>query len=126
MRARAIPLLLALALPAGAPADSVPASGPSRLDAACAHVKTAVAAHDGLAETGPAGMGWFCDFAQTGSELDDHWYLIALRSNRTCEGDCSNLMGWYAVHRENGEVREFDIGEFAIGPGVAAPDGVVR
>lgn len=126
MKTHKFSLPLAFALSASFSALAAPPSGSSRLDAACGQLKKVIAAHDGLVETGPAGVGWFCDFAQTGSELDDEWYVIALRSNRTCEGICSNLMGWYAVHRESGEVHEFDISEFAVGARLLVPVGAVR
>lgn len=100
-------------------------SGSSRLDSTCGQLKKVIAAHDGLPESGPTGMGWFCDFAQTGSKLDDEWYVVALRSDRTCEDDCSNLMGWYAIHQESGEVHEFDMSEFAVGARISAPFGAV-
>ena len=123
MKPRISRLLLGLALFASAPAYAEPQPGSSRLDSACGQLTKVIAAHDGLAETGPAGMGWFCDFAQTGGKLDDEWYVVALRSNRTCEGICSNLMGWYAVHRESGEVHEFDVNEFVVGSRISAPTG---
>lgn len=126
MKTHKFSLLLAFALSAPLSALAAPPSGSSRQDASCGHLKKVIAAHDGLAEAGPAGLGWFCDFAQTGSELDDEWYVIALRSNRTCEGICRNLMGRYAVHRESGEVHEFDINEFTVGARLSVPVGTVQ
>ena len=63
-------------------------------------------------------MGWFCDFSPFGDPRDDKWFLIALRSNRKCDGVCSTLMGWFAVDRRTGAIHSFDMAEFEIGPPV--------
>ena len=48
---------------------------------------------------------------------DPKWHVIGLRSPRKCEGwwECSNLAGWFAVSRETGHVRYWDMGEGAVG-----------
>ncbi len=71
---------------------------------------------DGLPETGPVGMGWYCDFA---TYDDERWYLIALRSNRKCDGICSNLMGWYAVRRSTGAIHDWDMAAYKVGSTLA-------
>jgi hypothetical protein len=79
---------------------------------ACSLLKKRIAKLENLAESGPAGLGWFCDF----STLDDNqWYVIALRSNRHCDGICSDLMGWYAVNRASGSVHQYDVAELRVG-----------
>jgi len=84
-------------------------------DEACVVVKKHVAIEASLPETGPPGMGWFCDFSGFRDSRDERWFLIALRSNRPCDGICSNLMGWYAVERTTGSLHDFDMGENEIG-----------
>jgi hypothetical protein len=78
----------------------------------CSLLKKAVARLDSLPATGPAGAGWFCDFS---SLSGNRWFVVALRSNRACGGDCSNLMGWYAINRRNGEIHSYDIVKLRVG-----------
>ena len=97
---------LAQPLVAGSPSDSV------RTEAqACSVVQKRVAAVSGLPAVGPKGMGWFCDH----SDLQKDWFVLALRSNRKCEGICSNLMGWYAVSKATGKVHEFIVADMQVG-----------
>lgn len=84
-------------------------------DAACAIVRKHAAKEASLPETGPVGIGWFCEFVGFDDRRDETWFLIALRSNRQCDGICSNLMGWYAVKRANAALHEFDMGKSEIG-----------
>ena len=91
---------------AGAPTDSV------RTEAqACSVVQKLVATASGLPPTGPKGMGWFCDHL----DPQDKWFVLALRSNRKCEGICSNLMGWYAVNKASGKVHEYNVANLEVG-----------
>src|SRR5918995_3254046 len=48
---------------------------------------------------------------------DPEWHVIGLRSHRKCEGwwECSNLAAWFAVSRETGHVRYWDVPEDAVG-----------
>lgn len=92
-----------------------PSSTPIDQDSACILLKKRISQLDSLPETGPVGMGWFCDFANFQDKRDEQWFLIALRSNRVCDGICSNLMGWYAVDRHNGSIHDADMGKFAVG-----------
>lgn len=78
----------------------------------CASLKKTVARIKSLPETGPPGAGWFCDFS---SLSGNRWYVVALRSNRSCGGDCSNLLGWYAISRRNGEIHSYDIVKLRVG-----------
>jgi hypothetical protein len=83
--------------------------------ASCSLLKGKVARMDSLPATGPPGAGWFCDFSGFSG---NRWFVVALRSNRACGGDCSNLMGWYAVNRRNGEIHTYDIAKLRVGPGL--------
>jgi hypothetical protein len=86
----------------------VPMAGVAReaLDAgaACRLLQKTIAKRDGLPESGPPGMGWFCDITPS---KDPTLYVIALRSAR--QQPYSNLMGWYAVARASGSVYRWDI-----------------
>jgi hypothetical protein len=79
---------------------------------ACTLLEKRIAKLDNLPDSGPVGIGWFCDFSTLG---DDQWYVIALRSNRRCESICSNLMGWYAVSRRSGSVHTYDMAGLKVG-----------
>jgi hypothetical protein len=85
-----------------------------RLDktSSCSLLKRKVARLDSLPETGPPGAGWFCDFSTLSG---NRWFVVALRSNRSCNGDCSNLMGWYAINRRSGEIHSYDIAKLRVG-----------
>ena len=78
----------------------------------CSLLKKTVARLDSLPVTGPPGAGWFCDFS---SLSGSRWFVVALRSNRACGGDCSNLIGWYAISRRNGEIHSYDIAKLRVG-----------
>jgi hypothetical protein len=86
-------------------------------EAACLRLKKVVAKLDGISESGPVGLGWFCDFSTAQS---DTTYIIALRSNRKCDGTCSNLMGWYAVDWADGYVYDFDVVNMKVGASLGA------
>jgi hypothetical protein len=81
-------------------------------EVACARLQARVAKISGIPSSGPKGLGWYCDFADS-ARID--WFVIALRSGRRCEGICSNLMGWYAVQKTTGSINEYDVGEMTIG-----------
>jgi hypothetical protein len=81
----------------------VPASAELLPDAACAIVKKTVAQRGGLPETGPPGIGWFCDITPA---KDARLFLVALRSGRPTP--YTNLMGWYAVDRVTGAIYRWD------------------
>ncbi len=71
---------------------------------ACRALQKAVSDRDNLPETGPPGVGWFCDFAPS---KDPGLYVIALRSGKPLP--YTNLMGWYAVTRANGAIARWDV-----------------
>lgn len=99
--------ILAQSACAASPTDSVKTK-----KQACKAVQKRVAAESGLSLTGPKGMGWFCDH----TDNDGKWFVLGLRSNRKCEGICSNLMGWYAVNKVTGKVHEYNVTEMEVGP----------
>jgi hypothetical protein len=86
---------------------------------ACARLKTAVARLSRVPESGPVGLAWFCDFSTIAADTS---YVIALRSNRKCDGICSNLMGWYAVDWTNGSVHDFDTAAMKVGRRLNRPN----
>lgn len=78
----------------------------------CSLLKKTVARLDSLPASGPPGAGWFCDFSKLSG---NRWFVVALRSNRACGEDCSNLIGWYAINRHNGEIHSYDIAKLRVG-----------
>ena|ERR1700734_3902095 len=80
--------------------------------AACARLQARVAQISGLPVSGPVGLGWYCEFANS---TDIGWFVIALRSGRHCDGICSNLMGWYSVKKSSGNVHEYNVADMSIG-----------
>ena len=90
--------------------------------AACKLLQKRKAKEHSMPESGPVGMGWFCDFGSFGDPRDSQWFLIALRSNRVCDGICSNLMGWFAINRGLGTIHSFDVGEQEVGPPIKYRD----
>jgi hypothetical protein len=105
-----VPLAFLLCLSALNP--TAVAAGPLSKTTSCSLLKKKVARLQGLPETGPEGSGWFCDFSRLSGS---RWFVVALRSNRACNGDCSNLMGWYAVSRRNGEIHSYDVANLRVG-----------
>jgi hypothetical protein len=82
------------------------AAAPLLPDGACAVVRKAVARRDHLPETGPAGLGWFCDITPA---KDSRLFIIALRTSRPTPYD--NLVGWYAVDRASGALFNWNVKE---------------
>ena len=81
--------------------------------AACNVVKTRVAAVRGF----PTSSVAYCDvIPPDGSPAG--LYVLALHSNRRCDGICSTTMGWFAVQRATGRVFEWDVAEDRLGPPV--------
>jgi len=114
---RKVPTLLGIAALL-APLGSLTASPPLTQQDACAVLKKRISKADGIPVSGPIGMGWYCDFS---SLTDQRWYVVGLRSNRHCDGPCSNLMGWYAVNRATGAVYLYDVAELRVGARLKAP-----
>ena len=106
------PFALLLCITAMAPCHAESPAGILSQQDACSVLKKRIAKLENLPEGGPAEGGWFCDFS---TSRDNQWYVIALRSNRHCEGICSNLMGWYAVNRSSGSVHQYDVAELRVG-----------
>lgn len=101
---------------------AAPQVKPMDQGSACALLKKREAKAASIPETGPVGLGWFCDFHAFEDSRDHRWFLIALRSNRQCDGPCSNLMGWFAIDRHNGTIHSFNMAEYAVGPAIKFPD----
>ncbi len=80
------------------------AAAPMLPDAACTIVRKAVAKRDNLPESGPPGLGWFCDITPA---KDARLFVVALRTNRPTPYD--NLVGWYAVDRASGVLFKWDV-----------------
>ena len=80
--------------------------------AACTALKKTISKQASHPESGPVGMGWFCD---TSTQSNEQWFVIALRSNRECEGISSNLMGWYAVDRRSGAIHDYNAADMEVG-----------
>jgi len=80
-------------------------------DRACTRLKWVISKLERIPESGPVGLGWYCEFATPVGTS----YVIALPSNRKCDGICSDLMGWYAVDWRNGAVHDFDVANMEVG-----------
>lgn len=63
----------------------------------------------------PASRIASCDHLVAASNPPGY-YVLALHSDRQCEGICSTHLGWYAVQRSNGEVFDWDVAESRLGP----------
>jgi hypothetical protein len=62
---------------------------------------------------GPAS-GWTCesgDIRPDGGEYHPAYYIMRLNSDLKCSYPCSNLLGWYAVRKSTGQVRNWDIAQ---------------
>jgi hypothetical protein len=93
-------------------------AGPVRTErSACEAVKARVV--DALLY--PRSRIAFCDVIPRASSPRGY-YVLALHSNRQCDGICSTNMGWFAVQRSTGRVFHWDVGEDRLGlpvlPGV--------
>jgi hypothetical protein len=101
-------LLAAGLLPWAAPLD---AAAPVRsAKAACERVKARVSAVKHF----PRSIVAFCDPVGA-ADSPTHFYVLALHSNRHCEGICSTNMGWFAVEKKTGRVFEWDVAEMKLG-----------
>jgi hypothetical protein len=78
--------------------------------AACDRVKTRIAAIRHF----PVSAVAFCDTIGA-ADSPKGFYILALHSNRHCEGICSTNMGWFAVHKRTGRVFEWDTAEMRLG-----------
>lgn len=104
-------LLVASGLPP-APANAEPVQTRS---AACIRVKARFAELNHV----PISTIAFCDI-MAAADSPRGYYVLALHSNRVCDGICSTNMGWFAVHRATGRVFEWDVAEDRLGPPIRA------
>ena len=72
--------------------------------AACSLLQKTIAKRMGLPDSGPPEAGWFCEF---GPSTDPTLYVIALKASRPLPA--GNLVGWYAVARASGVIRQWDV-----------------
>ena len=87
---------------------------------ACLLLKKRMGTHYGVPPTA-LNKTWFCDITQDDDNSHPHWWVIGLRSFRQCDGICSNLVGWFSVNRITGEVREWDVANYAVGAPIGKP-----
>ncbi len=52
----------------------------------------------------------FCDPSISADNPPDY-FVLALHSNRRCDGICSTNLGWFAVRKSTGEVFDWDVAE---------------
>jgi hypothetical protein len=111
----AITLLLAVgALPWTSPSDRHPVN---RAEDACTVASARVIERDQLPQTAIA----FCDHVPT-ADSPPGYFIMALHSDRDCEGVCSSNMGWFAVQKSTGDVFEWNVAEWALARPVGLPD----
>ncbi|QIK77989.1 hypothetical protein G7077_02750 [Sphingomonas piscis] len=106
-------MLLAAVLPATgllAPTAPLAAARVSTATAACERVKTQYAAANHF----PVSVVAFCDPIES-ADSPEGFYVLALHSNRKCDGICSTNMGWFAVKKRTGRVFEWDVVEMRLG-----------
>ena len=87
-------------------------------DAACRLVKEDVS----RARHMRSSAGEFCDIIPA-AKSPPGLFVIGLhhvRSKEDCPDICSTSMGWFAVRKRTGEVREFDVNEWRMGPPIAS------
>ena len=88
---------------------------------ACSLLKERIGVHDGVPSTA-LGKTWFCDIAKDPyGENPPDWWVIGLRYSRQGDRIRSNRRRWFAVNRLTNEVREFDMGEHAVGGPISKP-----
>ena len=83
--------------------------------AACERVKARVSAVMRF----PVSIVAFCDIIAP-ADSPKGYYVLALHSNRKCNGICSTNMGWFAVQKATGRVFEWDVGEDKLGRPIKA------
>ena len=89
---------------------------------ACKLLLERMGVHDGV-PSAKLKKTWRCDITEDSDNEHTDWWVIGLRSFRKCAGwwECSNLRGWFAVNRNTGEIREWDVGEDAVGGPIGSP-----
>ena len=58
------------------------------------------------------------------SDSPPGYYVMALHSNRECDGICSTNMGWFAVQQSTGDVFDWDVAELKVGRRLGRSHGV--
>ena len=56
----------------------------------------------------------YCDIMPEASDPAGY-YVLSLHSGRSCEGICSDNMGWFAVEMATGRVLEWDVADMKLG-----------
>lgn len=107
MRILGTSLLIANALSVTAQAKAAPVRTQAE---ACAAVKASVAVNRHV----PVSIIAFCDVIPL-SEVPRGYYVLALHSDRKCEGICSTNMGWFAVNQRTSRVFKFDVDSRKVG-----------
>jgi hypothetical protein len=79
-------------------------------DEACEQVKTGVS----FARHFPRSAVMFCDTIDPADDAKG-WYVLALHSDRQCDGICSSNMGWFAVEKKTGRVFAWNVGQWTLG-----------
>jgi len=79
-------------------------------DGACELAKTVVRTDRQL----PPSRIAYCDVIAK-DDSPRGYYVMALYSDRRCDGVCSANMGWFAVEEATGEVFEWDVAEWKRG-----------
>jgi hypothetical protein len=101
---------LLLAMGSFSPTAPLAAAPVRSAKAACQRVKARVSAVKHF----PLSVVAFCD-PIAAADSPKHLYVLALHSNRQCEGICSTNMGWFAVDKRTGRVFEWDVAEMKLG-----------
>lgn len=109
---KTIALLLVLGASPAACTSTTPAV--SNAEDACAVVKARITAQHHLPESRAA----FCDPIAAADGLQGY-YVMALHSDRECEGICSTNMGWFAVQQSTGDVFEWNVADWELGQEIA-------
>jgi hypothetical protein len=106
---KATAALLMTGMLAGAgPANAAPVKS---AQAACSLIKVHYHRRYGF----PLRRMAFCDIISRASSPAG-LYVMALHSNRRCDGICSSNLGWFAVRKASEQVFEWDVGEQKLGP----------
>lgn len=103
-------IMLALALGGAGRSDPQPVT---EAEQACAIAKTSLARHRDVPESVIA----FCDIIPA-DQAPSGYFVMALHSSRQCDGICSTNMGWFAVEKATGDVFEWDVADWKLGPDV--------
>ncbi|MDZ4363028.1 hypothetical protein [Brevundimonas sp.] len=83
--------------------------------AACDLVKTRVTESHRL--PGSSRIA-FCDRIPA-ADVPSEFYVLALHSDRKCEGICSTHLGWFAVQKSTSTVFDWNVAEWQLGQPVS-------